>query len=100
MVLLDVGPLRRGGNGGQLTVTAAQRIQKRLSARGRAPYIRVAGDVELNRRNDAGRIAFERFGIGVVAIGVFQKDPITRADRGFTVSLRIKSKANSRSRIE
>src|SRR5579884_2035061 len=65
-----------------------------------AADVRVAGDVELLRRQNERRRSFERFGIAFVSIGVLKEDAITAADGHLAVAARIPSEADALRRVE
>ena len=99
MPLLHVGPLSFGGDGCELTGASAQREEFRCSV-GAAADAGVAADIGLQRRNDQRRIAFERFGVGIVAVGMLEKNSIAGADSHLAVAPGIEGKANARRGIE
>src|ERR1700683_3318383 len=99
MPLLHVRPLSLRGDGGELACTSAER-EKFRRAVGAAADAGVAADIGLQRRNNQRRIALERFGVGIVAVGMLEENSITRANGHLAVAFGIEGKADSRRGIE
>jgi len=87
--LLNVGPLVLFGQGDD-----AEWMESAAAANAA-----VAGNVALHRNQDARRRIFERFRIGLVAVGVLVKDSVTSPDGRLSLSPRIPGKAYARRRI-